>query len=140
MTKAARSLARVTDSIAVLTGAQDSVGGRTICASLSALGHCTERIQDPAQIKRLAETALISCLVILDSVPLDVALGLCLELRSAGRRITILVLCDDPDPDRIVALIEAGADHCARQPVRSLQISLQIGAISRRKNRYVRWA
>ncbi len=116
--------------------------GSTLIRSLTWRGYQPVPAIDEQEVINLFEHAMISALIITDSVPLSVVHDLCRSIRITNAMTPIVVLLDPSNRDKAVSILDGGADHYAVQPASIDEILHELRAVSRsaRSKQYSRFA
>lgn len=118
------------EAIAILGSPHQA--GSTLVRSLIWRGYQPYFTGDVAEVKLLIARAVVTGVIILETVPLDVAHRLCRSLRTTHWMTSIVVLRHRGEPMTGSALLDSGADHYAFQPVNLSEILERLRMISRR--------
>lgn len=109
--------------------------GSVLNQSLGGRGFLPILVREPQEVENLFEQAMVSGLIVMDSVPINVTLTLCRTLRSRNAVTPILVLLNEQTNTRGIELLEAGADHFDVQPVAVEDLLRALYAFTRRSFR-----
>ena len=108
------------------------VPGDVLFKCLTGRGYLPIKAAAAQDVRNLFEHALVSALIIMDSVAINEALTLCKQLRRINHITPIIALLNDADRSRGIEFLEAGADHYEGQPIRVEQLLRALAAFSRR--------
>ncbi|WP_136443374.1 response regulator transcription factor [Pacificoceanicola onchidii] len=109
--------------------------GSVLNQSLGGRGFLPILAVEPQEVENLFDQAMVSALIVMDSVPVDVTLTLCRSLRARNAVTPIMVLLNEQTNNHGIELLEAGADHFEVQPVAVEDLLRALYAFTRRSFR-----
>ncbi|MFW2543795.1 hypothetical protein ACN2XU_14210 [Primorskyibacter sp. 2E107] len=118
------------ETIAILGTTQ--MPGFVLNQCLTCRGFLPIMVTRPQEAVNLIEKAMVSALVIMESVPVDTVHSLCGTLRARNRVTPIIALLSEANRSRGIALLEVGADHFDVQPVSVEDLLRALYAFTRR--------
>ncbi|WP_090213913.1 response regulator transcription factor [Litoreibacter janthinus] len=98
-------------------------------------GYQPLRVTRKQEVKNLFDHAIISALIVLDTVSIECAQQLCLSLRTTNRRTPIVVMLSPDNCGAGIGLLDSGADHYVIQPAQIDELLHKLHALTRRTRR-----
>lgn len=109
--------------------------GMRLGEALALEGMAVEVLADPVVAARTVQMALCDAVVVCVTGVDDRVLDWCARLREAESGVALVVVADEAAPERVVAVLDAGADDCVTRPVRLSEIAARLRAVERRGRR-----